>query len=195
MKFLSKNKNSEILSKNLKYKENASVNNSNLREKLFAEQKNFCAYTEKYLEELDTPEVEHFNSQKKYNDDYYNYYIAIRKANLYKKDEKYKNSAFFSSLFFQDEKEFNKRINFADGIYSETNENDIEAKELIDFLGFNNSELFSQRKRHSERLKNTFKIAQYNNDDILEYFKNNKQELSFITVLESELQMNLSQLL
>ncbi|HBF88397.1 MAG TPA: hypothetical protein DDX39_07105 [Bacteroidales bacterium] len=195
MKFLSKNTNSEILSTNLKYKENAFENNRNLREKLIAEQKNFCAYTEKYLEELDSPEVEHFNSQKKYNDDYYNYYVAIRKANLYKKDEKYKNASFFTSLFFQDENEFKKRIRFADGIYYETNKKDIEAKELIDFLGFNNSELFSQRKRHSERLTKLFKAAQFNNENIIDYFKNHKQELSFITVLEYELQMNLSQLL
>ena len=81
MKFLSKTKDSNILKRNLKYKKNDTQNNRILKEALLQEQKNFCAYTEKYIQQLDACEVEHFNSSLKYKDDYYNYYAVLRRAN------------------------------------------------------------------------------------------------------------------
>ena len=129
MKFLTKNPNSDILKNGLVYKKNSSTNNKNLREKLLKEQKQFCAYTEKYIDDLDSLEVEHFNSKIKFNDDYYNYYAVIRQANLSKKDEIYKNTNFFTSLFFQNKEQFDIRIIFEDNIYIETDENDQEAKD------------------------------------------------------------------
>ena len=135
MKFLSKNKDSDILAEGLVYQENRAENNKKLLELLIYEQNNFCAYTEKYIEGLDATEVEHFNSAIKYDDDYFNYYAVVRKANLYKKDEKYKNSTFFKTLFFQNNEELNTRIKFTNNIYFEINENDNEAKELLVLLG------------------------------------------------------------
>ena len=144
MKFLSKREDSAILKLGLTYNKNASENNRKLNELLLAEQKNFCAYTEKYIGPLDSVEVEHLNSSKKYNDDYYNYYTVLRKANEYKikKDKKYVGATFFDSLFFQDDTNFRQRVTYADGIYYELNEEDTEAKELIDFLGFNEAPLY-----------------------------------------------------
>jgi len=194
MKFLVKDKNSVILKDNLVYKKGQSKNNRKLKDELLKEQLNFCAYTEKYIQELDASEVEHFNSSIKYNDNYYNYYIVIRRANQYKieKDKKYKSASFFESLFFQDIDEFNKRIKFEDGYYSEVNENDVEAIGLIDFLGFNNDILYSDRKRHIKRLKRNFKDADYNKNEIKGYFKEHIQELSFITAIEYEFEIDLS---
>ena len=63
---------------------------------MISEQKNFCAYTEKYLKPLDSPEVEHFNSKIKYQDDYYNYYAVLRAANLYKQDDESSDSGYDS---------------------------------------------------------------------------------------------------
>ena len=133
MKFLSKSEDSPILKRGLKY---VKGDNSELRKLLLEEQKNFCAYTEKYVEHLDSVEVEHFNSSIKKNDDYYNYYAVVRKANLYKKDEKYNGAAFFDSLFFQ--KNFDSRIRFVPGdlVYEEINTGDTEAIDFIDFVGF-----------------------------------------------------------
>lgn len=78
MKFLSKDPNSKILAENITYKKGATKNNSNLKELLLEEQKNFCAYTEKRIQETNSIEVEHFNPAKKYKDDYYNYYAVLR---------------------------------------------------------------------------------------------------------------------
>lgn len=48
MKFLKKYKNSLILKNNLIYNRNAQ-NNAKIKSLLLVEQKNFCAYTEKYI--------------------------------------------------------------------------------------------------------------------------------------------------
>lgn len=197
MKFLSKHTDSKILIENFVYKKNSPKNNKKLKEMLLNEQKNFCAYTEKYISELDSIEVEHFNSSKKYNDDYFNYYAVVRKSNEYKikKDKIYLNNNFFSSLFFQDKKEFNNRILFVDNMYVETNEDDQEAKDLIDFLGFNHQKLFVQRLRHINRLRQNFKDANYSKNECIEYFKEYKEDLSFITAIEKEFELDLLEII
>ena len=190
MKFLTKNKNSSILKDDLKYKKNYNVNNKKLKERLLKEQKNFCAYTEKYIHELDSTEVEHFNSSIKYNDNYYNYYGVIRATNLFKISKNYSGS-----LFFQNIEEFKSRIKYKDFIYSILIENDKEAQNLISFLGFNNNKLYIQRKRHVKRLRKLFDMVNYEKSDYIEYFKNHKEELSFITALEYELDIKLANLI
>ena len=195
MKFLRKIKDSEILRRNLTYKRNNTQNNRILKETLLQEQKNFCAYTEKYTTSLDACEVEHFNSSLKYEDDYYNYYAVIRRANQYKRDNIYKDAVFFKSLFFQDTKQLKARIQYRDGLYEEVDEKDQEAIQLIDFLGFNHSDLFQERNRHIKRLKQHFKEAKYNNKDIISYFKDHKQELSYITAIEYEFGIELESIL
>ncbi len=197
MKFLTKYSDSVILLKGLLYKKNNSENNKKLKLELLKEQNNFCAYTEKYIQELDATEVEHFNSDIKYNDDYYNYYAVVRKANIYKikNDIAYKNAMFFTSLFFQNKEQFYKRIIFVNNIYIEVNEKDKEAKDFIDFLGLNHQLLCTQRKRHVKRLKNTFEDAKYSKNKCLDYFENHKEELSFITAIENEFKIDLTNLI
>ncbi|MBU0489126.1 MAG: hypothetical protein KKA07_18515 [Bacteroidetes bacterium] len=193
MKFLSKSRDSKILSSGITYQEGRAENNLKLRQHLLAEQKNFCAYTEKFIEGLDSCEVEHFDSSKKYNDNYFNYYAVIRKANQYKKDEQYQDASFFETLFFQNKQEFAARIQYlSEGVYEETDEKDTEAAELIDFLGFNNPVLSDERKNHIRRLKNIFSVAKFSKEKQKEYLLNHKRELSFITAIEVELGINLS---
>jgi hypothetical protein len=195
MKFLTKHSNSAILQKNLVYRETNPPKNKLLKDELLKEQFNFCAYTEKYIQELDSSEVEHFNSSIKNRDDYYNYYAVIRNANLYKLDEKYIDANFFKTLFFQDYSQFQKRVKFEKGFYIEANEKDNEAKDLIDFLGFNHPELFKQRHRHLKRLRRTFEDAKYTKSQCFEYFKEHKEDLSFITAIEYEFDMKLDKLI
>ena len=186
MKFLSKNAVSVILDKGIVYRKG---NNEELRNLLLLEQKNFCAYTEKYVENLDSVEVEHFNSSIKYKDDYYNYYAVVRKANLYKKDELYKNAPFFDSLFFQ--KDFDARIRFVaeDLVYEEINVGDTEAADFIDFIGLNYNDVYEDRKKHINRLKTIFSAI----DDKIAYFREYTTELKFITAIEGVFGVDLSE--
>ncbi len=193
MKFLTKNTASEILLENLKYLSGA--DNSMLRLRLLNEQKNFCAYTEKYISGIDSTEVEHFDPPKKDNDDYYNYYTTLRYANERKiaKYNEYSHSDFFKTLFFQKEAVFNARVRYNDYIYEATNEDDEDAKNLIDYLGFNDDYLFDIRIKHIQRLQAT--IGSFSTEEKLEYFRKYKADLNFITAIEKELDIDLSEII
>jgi hypothetical protein len=193
MKFLSKSADSEILFEGHTYRING--DNSILRALLLNEQKNFCAYSEKYIEGLDSVEVEHFNPSLKGDDNYYNYYAALRDCNMHNKKmySTYRNASFFSSLFFQDKVEFAKRIKYDEGQYMEINEADVEATQLIGFLGFNRTTLYRHRQNHISRLKRTFEDAAYSEEQKIEHFRNHRQDLNFITAIEIELGLDLSE--
>ncbi len=185
MKFFKKNPNSEILKRGLTYKKS---NNSELRKLLVKEQFNFCAYTEKYITLTDSVEIEHFNPSIKDNDNYYNYYAVIRWANLYKKDEKYKNAAFFSSLFFQHE--FERRIRYVpdDFVYEEIDPTDHEARSFIDFIGLRHPDVAEERKKHMERLESRFDSKSH----MLSHFTKCRDDLSYITAIEAHFGIDLS---
>ena len=193
MKFLSKSADSPILLTGLVYLENRHANNTKLRAELAKEQKNFCAYTEKYITEIDSTAVDHFNSSIKYNDDYFNYYTALVWANNAKRDEKYKGASFFDNRFFQNYDVLKSRIKYDDGKYKAIIDNDIEANDFIDFLGFNHNDLYIYRQRHIKRLKNA--LAGLSNNEIVEYLKGDTEQLSFITAIEAEFGIDLSSLL
>lgn len=195
MKFLGKNPDSDILANGLTYQENRGVNNKRIHDLLLLEQKNFCAYTEKYVQGLDSTEVEHFNSSKKYADDYYNYYTVLRKANEYKikKDILYRDASFFRNLFFQNVEEFDRRIQYVEGIYEEIVDNDTEARDFIDFLGFNEHPLFEERKNHIDKLKEIFENTGWDNQRRIEHFRRHPNDLSFITAVEHEFGLNLAE--
>ena len=186
MKFLSKSLDSEILIQGLVYKING--DNTKLRNLLITEQKNYCAYTEKYLQPLEQVDVEHFDSAKKgtIEDNYFNYYAVITTANKYKKDEKYRGTSFFQNRFFQDHIQLNGRISFSNNIYFEMDEADIEARNFIDFLGLNHPKLSEERKKHVNRMSDHFQNANFNLEKIKEHFIKYPSELSFITAINVE---------
>lgn len=196
MKFLGKSSDSKILKEGLRYTKNRGPENVRLKLALLAEQKNFCAYTEIFCQELESVEVEHFNKNLKYQDDYYNYYAVIRWANTGKPDKKFQGSSFFESLFFQNQTIWNSRIRFIDNTYEAVDEKDEEANELILFLRLNHPDLYNRRKKHVARISAMLlQDAHYQNNmtGIIEYFRQNPEELSFITALESELNVDLSE--
>lgn len=194
MKFLFKKSDSDVLANNLIYSKTNSKVNVRIREILKAEQKNFCAYSEKYFSNVDSVELEHFNSSIKYHDDYYNYYAVVRWANSGKLDQKFKGAKFFETLFFQTKEEFNSRIVYtSDGVYEEVDLNDDEARDLIDFLRFNEEKLVKDRRNHVQRLKGVFEDARYSKKEQLNYFRKYPQELSFVTAIEFDLELDLSE--
>ncbi len=195
MKFLFKTVDSKILSNGIIYKKNNSANNAALKDLLIKEQKNFCAYTERFIDPTSSAEVEHFNPAKKYNDDYYNYYAVLRYANLHKLkfEKKYANASFFDNLFFQDKEAFTNRFRFENGEYKSVNENDEEAIGLIEYLGFNSFALTQHRSDHIKRLKNT--LQNFPREEWDEYFATFPSELSFATAIESAFTIDLSEII
>jgi hypothetical protein len=195
MKFLSKSNESNIFQQGLVYRRNAAKTNHQLKQLLVVEQNGYCAYTEKYLQPLDAVEVEHLDTAKKYADDYYNYYAVIRKANLYKKDEKYRGASFLESLFFHNAVAVSERIGFKENVFYEVDENDVEARAFIDFLNLNHPALSGQRATHLALLQSTFNDGRYDKEAIVRYFKKHPEQLSFLTALEAGLGIPLFELL
>jgi hypothetical protein len=196
MRFLAKTSKSAILHSGMKYRE--SGDNGPLRNALIGEQNGFCAYTEKYLEPLDSVEVEHFDSSlKKKDDDYWNYYAVIRKANLYKKDEKYIGATFFASKFFHDNEKIRSRIGYAPGnssipgTFYEIDETDVECRDLIDFLGCNDLRLSLQRQEAIDFLREKFLDSNWTTDQLKAFFLRHRRLLSFPTAIEAEFGIDL----
>jgi hypothetical protein len=188
MKFLSKDPNSTILADGLTYQENSAANNKNLLVRLLAAQYNFCAYSEKYIDNLDAVEVEHFDASKKYADDYFNYYAVLRVMNMQKRDVAFRGNLFFTTLFFHDKAVLYQRIRYVkeDFSFEAINSEDQEAHDLIEFLGMNNDKVYRQRKNHINRLQSLKSDAKYGDVKFCDYLKKHPQELSFITALEHE---------
>ena len=84
--------------------------------------------------------------------------------------------------------DINEKIKYENDIFIPKDNNDKEAINLIEFLGFNKPELVSERVAHIERLK--WLENNLNNEEFIEYFKRNKEALSFITALKTEFSVN-----
>ncbi len=203
MKFLPKSHNSDILQSGLTYKKGQTKNNASLHQLLLAEQKGFCAYTEEVLFENSlSPEVEHFNPVQKYKDDYYNYYVVSRYANLRKmkldRSGVFREALFFNSLFFQDAVKLKNRIGYKEGIYYELDAADIEADDFIEYIGLNDPIIKKKRDNAIRRIKNDI-TENATQDEIADYFKKELEEsretISFITAIEHEFNIDLSEII
>ncbi len=191
MKFLSKTPESQILKDNLKYSRNASENRK-LKNALLSEQRGFCAYSEKYIEGIDSIDIEHFNASLKFTDEdgYYNYYAVLHSRNISKRDDAFKNAKFHETLFFQNREEFESRIFICDMLYFAKNPEDTESSDFIDFLGLNSNSLYDDRKTKVKFLKNMREIL--SEEEFMELF-NYKINLSFISIVENELGLSLEE--
>ncbi len=195
MKFLSKRADSKILQNCMRYSNNPSKNKE-LKEALLEEQKGFCAYTEKYIDHLESVDIEHFNSSlKNTNEDgYYNYYAVLHKVNINKLDEKYSDAKFHETLFFQNKDVLDSRIFISDDmLYMVTDSEDIEAKDFVDFLMLNSNSLYEARKKHISFLSDMLK--QLGDQKFLDLFKRHKSTMSYISVIENKFNLNLDHLL
>ncbi len=77
------------------------------------------------------------------------------------------------------------RIYYEGGIFKCIDDGDIEAKNLIEFLGLNKYEVSEDRRKHIGRVK---QLRSWNSEtEFLEYLKTHRQELSYASALEKEL--------
>lgn len=176
MLYLRKTKNSKVLTENLAYNPKTPSVNKKICGYLQEEQKNFCAYTEKYLIPLDAVEVEHFDPRLKNTtkDDYWNYYAVLRLMNS-KKTNKIDQ---FEPLLIPYAADLKDRIYFHDWLFKPVNDDDHEAANLIEYLGFNRPELYEDRKHHIERLL-WLRSALADDDKFIEHLLNDKRNLSY----------------
>lgn len=190
MKFLKKNNDSEVLEEGLNYRNPSQ--RIRIREVLLIEQSGFCAYSERYALNTDSIHIDHFDPRFKNTEDdnYNNWYAVFGWMN----EHKPKNIEPFLPILSPSSIELNDRIEYVEGEFKETNTTDIEAKNLIKFLGLNRYELYNDRQNHISRIKSIRDMCE-NDEEFLEVISNNLTYLSFLTALEIELEMNLTHLL
>jgi hypothetical protein len=190
MHYLKKDENSEVIKQHLSY--NQPKDRNLLREQLLLEQKGFCAYSERYVKATDKRDIEHFDPRLKNtdNDNYYNWYVVLSWIN----EHKPKKIEPFLPILNPFSIEVIHRIIYEDGIFKVVRQDDIEAHNLIKFLGFNKRELTEDREKHIKRLQSLRELCG-NDQDFIELLKKDKESLSFITALEKELSLNLKHLL
>ncbi|MCU0346780.1 MAG: hypothetical protein MUC59_07540 [Saprospiraceae bacterium] len=180
MQFLKKNPQSALTQ--LRYSE--VKERDALRKGLLREQYGFCAYSERFVKQSDSCNIEHFypkgeNPEKE--DDYMNLYAAHSWMDAHKP----KKIAPYLPILEPHATDLHDRICYEGGIFKCVNEGDKEAENLVEFLGFNKYEVSEDRRKHIGRVK---QLRSWNTEtEFLEYLKKHRQELSFATALEKEL--------
>ncbi|WP_133063408.1 hypothetical protein [Flavobacterium aurantiibacter] len=160
--------------------------NSNLRDILFNEQKGFCSYTETYLGRTDQKDIDHFNPSQDFRErnNYPNLFLCKSQWNK-EKSNKWKQ---FQPVLSPLNDDFNDRISYNKDLklFEATDENDIDAKNLVKLLKLDDYDLSIERKRYIELCNEL--IKHYENPTV--YFQkvvqNNVNELKFIRSLEVE---------
>lgn len=149
MQRIIKNDNSEIITQNLKYIENNTINNKKISNVLFKEQKGFCAYTEEYIGRSDARDIEHFNPTLKGTelDNYINWFLVKHQVNKEKssKWEKYQ------PILHPTDENFDSKILYENGDYRVANSNDVKAVNLVKLLKLDDIHLADDRKKYIRR--------------------------------------------
>lgn len=186
MKYLGKTADSTVIQEGWTYAKQG--DRPKIRSELLNEQSGFCAYTERYVTPVDAVEIEHFDDRLKgtSDDDYWNWYAVHRWINL----KKPKIDALLPILSPYDESVQN-RIQYKGGIFVTVEENDQEAKNLITLLGVNDPSLVEYRAKSLARVK-SYRDLFETESEFVEFLTSDPENLSFISMLEAELELNLS---
>jgi len=187
MRYLNKTELSKVIEQDWQYSTRS--HRLKIRAALLEEQKNFCAYTERYIAPVDACDIEHFDDRLKNSeaDDYWNWYAVHHWINMHKR--RIEN---FLPIMSPYDETLSARVHYENGAFRPVDEKDTEAINLIEFLGWNSPILAEYRAKTVARIKELRML--YGGDDagFAVYITADSENLSFITVLEAELGLSLS---
>jgi hypothetical protein len=182
MRYLKKSPQSPIIANGWQYEKQS--DRPNIRDALKREQMGFCAYSEEYLSPITQVEIEHFDPDLKETaaDSYWNWYAVISWMNSHKS----KKIAPYKPILNPSSPDITQRIKYEKGLFVTTDSNDREAKNLIDFLGWNRPEVCEARRAHVSRIRD---LQQLCGDDPLFFdtLIHHPENLSFFSALQVEL--------
>jgi hypothetical protein len=186
MKYLAKDPQSPIIAAGWQY--STQSQRPKIRQQLLVEQQNFCAYTERYVAPIDACEIEHFDDRLKKSpaDSYWNWYAVHRWVNQRKPSiEK------FLPILMPSDPTLPERIHYSQGAFRAIDPADLEAVNLIHFLGWNDPTLAAFRQKHVALLRDTQnRFFPGDPNGFCAYIAENPANLSFQTVLAAELGLN-----
>jgi hypothetical protein len=144
-------------------------------------QRNFCAYSERYLKPLDSVDVEHFDPRLKNSasDNIYNWHAVIhwlnmRKSNRIEDFEPLPDLRTWTA----------DRISYRNGFF-ECDATDVETSNLIDFLGVNRKEAYDERAKQVARIRRIMEMI--GSEELIEFLAESPDDLSFPTAIATEL--------
>lgn len=181
MRYLRKTEASKVIKQGWRYP----THRAKIREELIEEQLGYCAYTECFLTPMHAVDVEHFDDRLKHQeeDGYWNWYAVLHKWNLRKRSIEN-----FLPILSPFDESLAQRITYLYGAFRSVNDDDVEAKNLIDFLMWNDPSLASERSNALARAKDIREISFSDDDEgFIAQWKRDPANLSYITVLEAEL--------
>ena len=125
------------------------------------EQNNFCAYTEEYYSPGYARDVEHFNPTLKntVSDGYGNWFSASSRINRRKGSKSRWNR--YQPILMPTSLDLESRLLYKDGYYILSNPNDVDAKNLRDYLFLNDFGLPVARIAYIDTLKFLFTVADF----------------------------------
>lgn len=184
MRYLRKTSESEILKKGWVYSKSNASRNRKIRKLLQSEQRGFCAYSEKWCTPTTAVEVEHFDPRIKYEDDYWNYYAVLGYLNRKKPNK----IADFEPMLSPYSDDLESRITFTNWEFQPIDDDDVEASNLIQFLGVNSPEVHQERKNHVERLLDLCEMI--GEDKLIEILLSDVRQLSFMSAIEHHINID-----
>jgi hypothetical protein len=183
MRYLDKTPESKILAADWRYPQDA----SKIREALVRKQRGFCAYSERFIKHTDSCDVEHFDPNLKNTpeDSYWNWYGVLHWMNSHKprKIEPY------LPILPPHDSTRGKRIKYEDGLFVSVQDGDVEADNLVKYLGWNRPEVAKDRANHVRRIRDLRIFFGDDTAGFLNYLRGDPENLSFITALEAELDL------
>lgn len=179
----------DSLAKEIEYVKNG--DNTALREILFKEQKGFCSYTETYLGRTDQKDIDHFNPSKDYSErnNYLNLYLCKSQWNK----EKSNKWTDFQPVLSPLNDDFEKRITYNKELklFEATDENDIEATNLVTLLKLDEYDLSVERRKYIEFCRDMMKFYTSPKEYFQKVIQIDKTTLKFIRSLEIEFDVSL----
>jgi hypothetical protein len=179
MRRIDKKADSDILTQNLQYSK--ATERPAILVVLEAEQNHFCAYTEERFTAGYAREVEHFNPTLKNTpqDNYENWFAVGAKWNKMKGTS---NSVSrwndFQPLLSPTASDLEQRVLYVGGDYV-AHVNDIEAKNLIDYLNLSHEDLVADRKAHMAFINDLLALFGDDKNILLAYIRKNIKEFKF----------------
>ncbi len=181
MRYLKKRDDSRVIKNQWQYPKDAKT----IRAELLKEQQGFCAYSERYIQNTDATDVEHFDPRLKgsLDDNYWNWYAVLHWMNQHKP----RKIEPFEPILWPYSTDLNQRIQYKDGQFLAVNPDDKEASNLIQYLGWNCPELAKDRLNHIKRMRFAQKMFGQDRDRFMAYLMGNPSNLSFFSALKVEL--------
>ena len=159
--------------------------------RLIDEQHQICAYTQARFTPTHAADTDHFNPTLKNTDQdgYENWFAISTKWN--RKKGSVKKWIRYQPILHPTAIDFENRVIYRNGIY-DYEENDLEAKNLINYLNINQEQLTVQRKNHLNLLRIILNTYCHNDLTELRNFMLNEQPqlIQFNRAIQNELGIN-----